>query len=228
MGIAFQYYKLTTTDFRRNGGSSVTFASLSELYLYDENGNDVATASGAVYTEDSVMDNNSSYNASKAFDRTASTMWHSDHDYTAPYTHWIQVQLPEAKAVKSIGITPRADYALDVPYGFYFEGSNDGVTWYNLLTVSNESSGWAIGTNRVFNLSLERYESKYLLKKDDVFYTFENDILTALSETELNADLFVNKGFSDINSIDLIKYFFSSSVRSVTVYSIAVIISSLN
>lgn len=203
MGIAFQYYKLTITDFRRNASSSVTYASIAELYLYDKEGNDVATASGAVYTEDSVMDNNSSYNAAKAFDRNTNTMWHSDHDNTVPYTHWIQVQFPEAKAVKSIGITPRKDYALDVPYGFYVEGSNDGVTWYNLLTVTDESTGWAMGTNRVFNLSLEQYESKYLIKKDDTFYTFENDVFTALTEIEVNADLFINKGFNDINLINL-------------------------
>lgn len=44
----------------------------------------------------------------------------------------------------------------------------------------------------------------YLIRKDDVFYSFdENNALIQLTETELNADLFINKGFNDVSVIDL-------------------------
>lgn len=44
---------------------------------------------------------------------------------------------------------------------------------------------------------------KHLIRKDSVIYTFENGVLTALTETKLNADLFINKGFDDVSLIDL-------------------------
>lgn len=44
---------------------------------------------------------------------------------------------------------------------------------------------------------------KHLIRKDNVIYTFENGVLTALTETVLNAELFIKKGFDDISLIDL-------------------------
>ena len=50
---------------------------------------------------------------------------------------WIQLQLPSAITVKSIGIAPRTTYSFRLPRSFVLAGSNDGTTWTTVMSNSS-------------------------------------------------------------------------------------------
>jgi hypothetical protein len=62
---------------------------------------------------------------------------------------WVQIQLPVAKTVANYDIVARTDNAdtSDAPKTWTLQGSNDGVVWTDIDTVSGET-GWSQGQSR--------------------------------------------------------------------------------
>ena len=81
----------------------------------------------------------------KAFDRTSSSIddgWGSGTVATDsegnPYT-WLQIQLPEAKVANCMYLAPKSSQLISqLPKDFILQGSNDGSTWINLLTETDQ------------------------------------------------------------------------------------------
>ena len=142
----YKFYRINISDFMRSG-SVVNFACISEIYLYDADGNDVSKNEGCVYTASSSY--NSANGPANAFDRNINTLWHS---LTNGCAQWICIEFVEQTQVESFGIMPRSDGWTDYINSFTFEGSNDGQAWEVLLEQTGIYSGWAQGTERKFEL----------------------------------------------------------------------------
>lgn len=142
-----EYYRLTITEFRRDG-TLKTYASVSEFSLYDSEGNNlVSNAFSAEYSANTYSDS-----PRNAFDGSKSSFWQSDWSGAPNTTNWLQVKVINAKPLTSFGITPRSDYN-DFAHAFTLAKSTDGITWNTLAEYSGLSSGWTKGTERLFNLT---------------------------------------------------------------------------
>lgn len=187
--MAYSYYRVNISDFTRNG-STTNFACFDELYLYDSDGNDIATSSGCVYTASSSY--NSENGPTNAFDRRTGTLWHSAVNGSA---QWICVQLTSAVDILSFGIKPRGDGWADYINSFTFEGSNDGHDWNVLLEKTDICGTWSQGTEQIFKVPVKN--TKYLVRDSDKLYTVTDGALSEITGT-LSADLFQNSGVDDI------------------------------
>lgn len=204
---AYKFYRLTITETYRNGGTTAqTFANLSEFSLYNADGDDVAEASGCKY---SASSSHSTGPVSGAFDNKTSTFWHSDWNNDVKKEHWIQVELPEAAIVSSLGLNTRSNTGGydDVPGSFYLSASNDGKTWAIVLEQQKLSTGWSPGVERFFTLP----------EQNLCFYG--NVLLPEIPE-ELRSKwkyLWIRKSISDGNYdlavSDTIQYFSSSDKK---------------
>lgn len=150
----YKFYRINISDFMRSG-SVVNFACISEIYLYDADGNDVSKNEGCVYTASSSY--NSANGPANAFDRVIGTLWHSLVNGCA---QWICIEFAEQTRIKSFGIMPRSDGFSDYINSFTFEGSNDGQTWDALLEQADIYSGWSQGTERVFEIPVPNNYNK--------------------------------------------------------------------
>lgn len=78
----------------------------------------------------------SSYSPTRAFDNNESSYWYTRESGT----QWIQIQLEEPLFSSGFRWYIGGRYR---PNGFEFQGSNDGISWDNLLTSSSENTtGW--------------------------------------------------------------------------------------
>lgn len=79
----------------------------------------------------------------KAFDSDPNTKWLDHNDWAGAPTvddpSWVQVTLPQAKAVNSLAITSANDAPERDPENFYLEGSFDGENWVRLAEWVGES-----------------------------------------------------------------------------------------
>lgn len=143
-----KYYRLTITNFGRNGSGNQTYANMAELAFYDESGSNLALLSGASYSANTQM---SDQTASVAFDGDKDTYWHSNWSSSPNTTNWLQAYLPTDSEVVSFGITPHTDGSnLDYPIDFKLEVSSDGSSWTILYQGANLADGWAKGVERTF------------------------------------------------------------------------------
>jgi hypothetical protein len=106
------------------------------------------------------------YQAYRAFDKNASTVWHQQNagayrtttgQYIGttstsfstiiggvPYFgEWLQIQLPTANVLSSYAITSRTSLGVQAPSTFYIMGSNDGTTF--TLVDTQTSISWSAG-----------------------------------------------------------------------------------
>lgn len=195
----FKYYKLTITDFRRDG-SQVNYANVKEINLLDSNGIDISRLDGANYSANSYY--NSNETPEKAFDGNLNTIWHSDWRDSPSYTNWIKISLPESKEAYTLVLTHGNGSYADFPAAFVLEGSDDDLTYTNLLSVEGLTSGWSMGTPREFEL-IPPYAKKYLIKSNSTLYTIVDNVLSPLSNAELTAQVFLDNGFETIPDTDL-------------------------
>lgn len=146
-----RYYRLTITDFRRQG-EQVNYASMVKFALYDAAGKNAAVYDGG------QLCSASSYSSTNemphhAFDGSLTSMWQSNYNTAPATTNWLQIGLNNPPDIVSFGITPRKDYGFDVPYVFYLSVSDDGESWTVLREFSGDDTGWTLGEERIFSLS---------------------------------------------------------------------------
>ncbi len=139
-GLKFSYYKLNIS---KNKGDD-TLMQLAEVEFVgpvytsadhtDPVGSGVITARnriGAGEAED------------KAFDNNTATKWLDHNDWkgapTAANPAWVQIDLPEPKAVNTLVLTSANDAPARDPENFNLQGSNDGgKTWLTLSSFVGE------------------------------------------------------------------------------------------
>jgi len=140
-GLEFSYYKLNIS---KNKGDD-TLMQLAEIEFVgpvyasadhtDPVGSTTITARnriGAAESED------------KAFDNNVSTKWLDHNDWkgapTAANPSWVQIDLPEPKAVDTLVLISADDAPVRDPENFNLQGSNDGgTTWHTLSAFIGES-----------------------------------------------------------------------------------------
>lgn len=140
----YKYYRLTITDFRRDGEHK-QFANIAEVKLYNEHGINISlldtptcTANSYSYTQE----------PDKAFDGNTDTYWQSDWSGNKQDTNWIKAEFSEPVAVYYLGIVTQTGYN-DYPADFTFEGSNDDNEYTTLVSVSGITE-WAKGEEKTY------------------------------------------------------------------------------
>ena len=122
--------------------------------------------SGTYVASASSTYDNVTYQAYRAFDKNATTVWHQQNagayrtttgQYIGttstsfstiiggvPYFgEWLQIQLPTANVLSSYAITSRTGLGVQAPSTFYIMGSNDGTTF--TLVDTQTSISWSAG-----------------------------------------------------------------------------------
>lgn len=101
------------------------------------------------------------YQPFKAFNGNTNSeydAWHTANGITAATNNWLQIDLGEPKAIKGIQLKPRnltnTSMAMDqIPKSFILQGSNDGVTYTDIKTVSGlTNSDYTYGKYKNFIL----------------------------------------------------------------------------
>jgi hypothetical protein len=104
---------------------------------------------GYEITESSIYQTSSTnYGAGwRAFNRNTNYHWHydntRDHYNGDPY-EWLAIKLPQARAATTIAWTGRTvgnDAVSQTPTTFQIQACNDGVSWKDLLAVTNGQKG---------------------------------------------------------------------------------------
>ena len=81
----------------------------------------------------------------------------------AAYPVWWQYQFPQPQKVECFALWSRSDnYPAEMPQNFRLLGSNDGINWTTLATVTN-ASNWLAGQKRVFGVDLADWYTYYRL-----------------------------------------------------------------
>lgn len=94
---------------------------------------------------------NGTYVAANAIDGVPSTVWEST---SSPGDKWLAVQLPSAKAIRSLYLSSTT-WGAECPRDFLIQGSNDGANWTTVasftdfVTTTSGFSGYA-----AFSLSI--------------------------------------------------------------------------
>ena len=175
----YSYFRITITDFRRDG-VQVEFANMAELNFYDSLGVKVDTST--------VSCSASSYHTPGAyteylFDNDVNTYWHSEWtESTLNYINWVQIQFQEQKEVKEIRITPIQLPLNDFVFAFKFEASNDGQKWDLLLEQTNIA--WTSKAEKKFEL-ITCSGVLYLIQSEDgTLYTISESGLVEVENVE--------------------------------------------
>lgn len=140
-GLEFSYYRLNIT---KNKGDD-TLMQVAEIEFVgpvytsadhtDPVGTGVITARNRIGAGEAET---------KAFDNDVNTKWLDHNDWkgapTAANPAWVQIDLPEAKAVDTLVLTSANDSPARDPENFNLQGSNDGgKTWTTLSAYIGES-----------------------------------------------------------------------------------------
>ena len=137
--LAFDSYRLEVTKNKNNDG----LLQIAEVGLIgaEQPGADHSKMSGASYSARfSISD---SEGAAQAFDGDLNTKWLDHNDWQGPPTAedpaWIQVMLPQAKAVNTLTLTSAGDAPERDPDSFMLLASNDGENWHSIGAWVGES-----------------------------------------------------------------------------------------
>ncbi|MBU2179637.1 MAG: discoidin domain-containing protein, partial [Gammaproteobacteria bacterium] len=133
-GLEFSYYRLNIT---KNKGDD-TLMQVAEIEfvgpVYTSADHTDPVGTGIITARNRIGDGEAE---SKAFDNDVNTKWLDHNDWkgapTAADPSWVQIDLPEAKAVDTLVLTSANDAASRDPENFELLGSNDGgKTWLSL------------------------------------------------------------------------------------------------
>ena len=132
--VAYTNYRIYVT---KAGAGAKGWTAINEFGLFEDLDHlGPNLCAGAIVTADSA---NSSYVAANAIDGNASTEWESSNAAT---DHWLAVQLPTAKVVRSFYLSSTT-WSTEVPRDFLLQGSNDGSNWTTLAEfVDFATSGY--------------------------------------------------------------------------------------
>ena len=137
--LAYSTYRLNIT--KNKGDDSLMQLGEIELIGPTVSGERHSHVPGATYVgRNRISDSESE---AQAFDLDPETKWLDHNDWAGAPTvedpSWVQVTLPEAKAVNTLSITSANDADARDPENFYIEGSHDGETWTRLGEWVGES-----------------------------------------------------------------------------------------
>ncbi|MFY8327347.1 discoidin domain-containing protein [Pseudoalteromonas sp. ZZD1] len=157
--LAFSSYRLEISKNKNNDGL-LQIANI-DLIGPEQPGLDHSKADGVSYSARfSISDSES---AAQAFDNDINTKWLDHNDWqgapTADDPAWIQVELPEAKAVNTLSITSAGDAPERDPESFSILGSHNAEDWVNLASWVGETFE-------------ERFEQKNLSFSNTLAYSY--------------------------------------------------------
>ncbi len=140
-GLEFSYYKVNIS---KNKGDD-TLMQVAEIEfvgpVYTSADHTDPVGTGIITARNRIGDGEAE---SKAFDNDVNTKWLDHNDWkgapTAANPSWVQIDLPEAKAVDTLVLTSANDSPARDPENFSLQGSNDGgKTWTTLSAYLGES-----------------------------------------------------------------------------------------
>lgn len=140
IGTQYRYWRLNVTA---NNGDAYLAASEFEVH---------ATLGGTtIFTGGSSSASTvfGGLPVSNLFDGSTSTVWAATTN-----TGWVRYDLGLGKTsgVMEFVVKSRGDgYATQAPKDFSLQGSNDGVNWDTLKTITNQT-GWGLGETRTFQI----------------------------------------------------------------------------
>lgn len=157
--LAFTSYRLEISKNKNNDGL-LQIANI-DLIGPVQPGLDHSKADGVKYSARySISDSES---AAQAFDNDVNTKWLDHNDWQGAPTDedpaWIQIQLPQAKAVNALSITSAGDAPERDPESFSIMGSNNAEDWVNLASWVGETFE-------------QRYEQKNLTFSNTLAYSY--------------------------------------------------------
>ena len=130
--VAYTNYRIYVT---KNASGVKGWTAINEFGLFEDLDHlGPNLCAGAIVTADSA---NSSYVAANAIDGNASTAWESSNAAT---DHWLAVQLPTAKVVRSFYLS-QTTWAGETPRDFLIQGSNDGTNWTTIAQFVDFTTG---------------------------------------------------------------------------------------
>ena len=137
--LAYSTYRLNIT--KNKGDDSLMQLGEIELIGPTVSGERHSHVAGATYVGRNRISDGESED--KAFDLDVNTKWLDHNDWQGAPTvedpSWIQITLPDAKAVNTLSITSANDADARDPENFFLEGSYDGETWTRLGEWVGES-----------------------------------------------------------------------------------------
>ena len=157
--LAFTSYRLEISKNKNNDGL-LQIANI-DLIGPVKPGLDHSKADGVKYSARySISDSES---AAQAFDNDVNTKWLDHNDWQGAPTDedpaWIQIQLPQAKAVNVLSITSAGDAPERDPESFSILGSNNAEDWVKLASWVGETFE-------------QRYEQKNLSFSNNLAYSY--------------------------------------------------------
>ena len=127
-GVAYSYYRFTGLDDNSSGGAQQAWREIKGFEASDNTGTNLfqslylAALASRALNEDH-----------KVFDGNPNTYWDS-FARTSGDHQWIQVQLSEARIIRSVTLDPYASFWQ--PANMKIEGSNNGSDWTELTTFA--------------------------------------------------------------------------------------------
>ncbi|MBB1396471.1 discoidin domain-containing protein [Pseudoalteromonas sp. SG44-8] len=192
--LAFSSYRLEVTKNKNNDG----LLQIADIDLIGPElpGEDHSKVAGASYSaRNSISD---SEGAAQAFDNNVNTKWLDHNDWQGPPTNadpaWLQVILPQAKAVNTLTLTSASDAPERDPESFTLMASMDDENWLDIGAWVGESFDQRL-EKRTFPVANTLAYSHYRLA---VTKNANNDGLVQIAEVGLIGP---DYAFKDLTSL---------------------------
>jgi hypothetical protein len=114
----------------------------------------ISTASGYTTPEGTISassEYNANYPAWKAFNDSNTDTYDAWITSSGTVSGWLQIQLDTPQKMTKYSVTSRGVGTIAAPKDWTFEGSDDGVNWDVLDTISDET-GWSAGERREYTI----------------------------------------------------------------------------
>ncbi|MEQ9912718.1 discoidin domain-containing protein [Pectobacterium polaris] len=179
----------------RSAGKKISVRSITDDYAVPVMTSNI-TSIGYIASASSVYHVN--YEPFYAFDRTTSTnngkdAWAASRAATAANPEWLQIALPNAISISRYQIVNRAISIGNNPVSWKLQGSNDGVMFYDIHTVSGDRN-ITLGAIRNFNISVTGKYSIYRLYITEVQNTSSWTNVGQLNLFDAGSNMVINSG----------------------------------
>lgn len=172
----FRYVKFVSLSTHNNSLWTV----VSEFNVLDESNNPM-NRGGWVVTADSEETAQENGRATRAFDGSLSTFWHTRWSGANPpgHPHQLTIDMLSSRPVGGFSIAPRQDAAAGRVKDWEFYGSNDGTTWTPVATGTLAST---FATQSVETRIQEESSERYRYVKFDTLSSHGGYLWSVISE----------------------------------------------
>lgn len=147
------YWRMLRWTITANFGG--TWSGASSVKYLSANGTNLINSTIAEFAAAATSDYAALYTAREAFTYTTPQVWASAANALATQPQALTWNAPSAIPATQLQLTPwqrTSNDAIDMPKDFTVAGSNDGITWTTLLTVTN-APAWSRNETRTYQLT---------------------------------------------------------------------------